>query len=185
MRRTIVEPAEISASALTDLKSWLGISRPNEDGLLLDLLRASIALCEAFIGQAPLSQLVEERLPVSAGRRVLSFQPVISFEGAQIIAQSGIRTAIGPETFRFSVGTDGSACFELLDDLDGQAIAVRARIGIAEVWENVPHPLKQGIIRFAAHQYRDRDSPASGKTPDTPPAIVTALWQPWRIMRLT
>lgn len=184
MRRTIVEPAEVSASALTDLKNWLGISRPNEDELLRDLLRSSIVLCEAFTGQAPLSQLIEERLPVRAGRNVLYFRPVIAFDEAELIAQSGIRTAIGPDAFRFSIENDGSACFELLDDMVGQAIAVRARIGIAVVWDNVPAPLKQGIIRFAAHQYRDRDRPGSNKAPDTPPAIVAALWRPWRVMRL-
>lgn len=185
MRRMIVEPADVSMSALADLKNWLGISRPNEDELLLDLLRSSIAICEAFTGQAPLSQLVEERVPVRAGRYTLNFRPVTSFGGAEIVAQSGIRTALGLDDFAFTLQSDSSACFELLRDLEGQAVAVRARTGLSGTWELVPAPLKQGIIRLAAYSYRDRDRPGGGKIPSATPSAVTALWQPWRIMRLT
>lgn len=184
MRRTIVEPADVSASALADLKNWLGISRSNEDELLKDLLLSSVALCEAFTGQAPLYQLVEERLPVRAGRYVLGFRPVLSFGGAESVAQSGIRTALALDDFEFTLQPDSTACFELLRDMEGQAIAVRARSGLAGTWDDVPAPLKQGIIRLAGYYYRDRDVPGSAKSANAPPTVVTALWQPWRIMRL-
>jgi hypothetical protein len=42
------------------------------------------------------------------------------------------------------------------------------------------HPLRQGVVRLAAHLYAERDGPELGG----PPAAVTALWRPWRRMRL-
>lgn len=47
-------------------------------------------------------------------------------------------------------------------------------------WAAVPPALNEGIIRFAAHLYRERD--AAGDA--APPAAVAALWRPWRELRL-
>jgi uncharacterized phiE125 gp8 family phage protein len=52
--------------------------------------------------------------------------------------------------------------------------------GIAEEWSGVPEPLRQGIVRLAAHLYTHRDSADDAG----PPAVVTALWRPYRRMRL-
>ena len=47
-------------------------------------------------------------------------------------------------------------------------------------WSAVPPSLTEGIIRFAAHLYRERD-----ETKDTaPPAAVVALWRPFRTLAL-
>lgn len=185
MRRMIVEPADVSSSALADLKGWLGISRPNEDELLKDLLRSGLSMCEAFIGQVPVSQLIEERVPMRSGAYVLGARPVTSFASAEIVAQSGIRTALALDDFEFAIRSDGTACFALSRDKEGQAVAVRARAGIAADWDSLPGPLKQGIIRLCAHLYHDRDRPASSRQQIAPPASVSALWGPWRLIRLT
>ena len=47
-------------------------------------------------------------------------------------------------------------------------------------WAALDPALRQGIVRFAAHQYRERD--AGGAT--APPAAVTALWRPFRRVML-
>ena len=47
-------------------------------------------------------------------------------------------------------------------------------------WLTLDEALRHGIIRFAAHNYRERDLGNS----DSIPAAVTALWRPWRKMRL-
>jgi uncharacterized phiE125 gp8 family phage protein len=59
---------------------------------------------------------------------------------------------------------------------------VRLSVGIAADWASLPPALKHGVIRLAAHYYRDRDT-GSQRTA-APPASVAALWQPWRAMRL-
>lgn len=53
--------------------------------------------------------------------------------------------------------------------------------GLEEIgWQDLPQPLRHGIIRHAAHQYRERDAGPA----ETPPAAVAALWRPYRRIRL-
>ena len=185
MRRTIVEQADVSAAALAELKNWLGITRPNEDDLLIDLLHASLAACEAFTGQVPLSQLVEERLPVTAGRYMLTTRPVATaIATVELVAQDGSRSVVDPADYEVALASPGSACFHLMRELDGQGVAVRLRAGIASIWEEIPAALKQGMIRLAAFHYRDRDRTGDAASAAMPPASVAALWRPWRSMRL-
>ncbi len=185
MRRTILEPADVSGSALAELKSWLGISRSNEDELLVSLLQASLEMCDAFTGQAPLSQLVEERLPAHAGHHSLSSRPINSIVSAEVLAQDGTVTALDASDFDLEFRAVSNACFRLFNDVEGQAISLKVRVGIAPNWETVPAGIKQGLIRLAAFQYRDRDRTGTPSNKATvSPASVTALWRPWRTMRL-
>ncbi len=50
----------------------------------------------------------------------------------------------------------------------------------AAAWTDLDEALRHGIVRFAAHQYRERDAGAAERIP----AAVAALWQPWRMVRL-
>lgn len=184
MRRTIVEPADLTGTALADLKAWLGISRPNEDDLLIGLLQASLATCEAFTGQAPLTQMIEEWAPPRAGLSVLTTRPVTSLVSVEVIAPGANRTALDASQYQVEFEASGTASINLVSSLDAQAVAVRVRAGIAGNWESVPAALKQGIIRLAAYYYRDRDRTGGGKTDAPPPSSVSALWRPWRTLRL-
>ena len=47
-------------------------------------------------------------------------------------------------------------------------------------WSALAEPLRHGIIRHAAHQYRERDAAPAAN----PPTAVAALWRPFRRLRL-
>lgn len=47
-------------------------------------------------------------------------------------------------------------------------------------WTDLDGTVRHGIIRFAAHQYRERDE----GTAQPLPAAIAALWRPWREVRL-
>ncbi len=185
MQRRIVEPADVSGDALSELKSWLGITRPNEDALLADLLQTGLAMCEAFTGQAPLSQLIEERLPVKSGKSALISRPAVSLSNLELVTQNGDRTTIETSQFEVEISSDGCLSITLLQDQQGQSVTATARVGISDDWNSVPAALKQGIIRLCAHYYRDRDRPGEPKKTSSPPAIVSALWRPYQSLRLT
>ena len=53
----------------------------------------------------------------------------------------------------------------------------------ATSWEEAEDGLRHGIVRHAAHQYRERDAGLEGGS--YPPAAVAALWRPWRTLRLS
>lgn len=185
MRRKIVMPADVSGSALAELKDWLGISRPNEDDLLTGLLQSSLEMCEAFTGLAPLSQQVEERLPAQAGRYRLASQPVETILSVEALAQNSTRSPLAPEQFEISFEAAGCAVINFFADTEGQAIVITLSSGLASEWSALPPAIRQGIIRLSAHMFRDRDRQGNAGNGATPPASVTALWRPWRTVRLT
>lgn len=181
MLRTILQPADLGGAALDEFKDWLGITRSGEDARLANLLAASLAMCEAFTGQAPLEQRIEERLPPRAGRYCIGARPVRALIAAELIEAGGTRVAIAPSDHGFAIDACGMAAADIKRDFAGQAIALLMVVGIAPDWPALPAPLRQGIIRLGAHYYRDRDQDRAIQ----PPASVTALWRPWRVMRLT
>lgn len=180
MHRTIVQPPEIGAAALAELRHWLAISRTGEDELLADLLETSVTMCEAFTGQSVLLQTVEETIPPGSGWQEFTSRPVRELIGADIIAKDGSRTPLSDLDRQIEFRASGSACVRLLRPVEGRGVALRLIVGVADVWDQVPAPLRQGVIRLAAHHYRQRDT--SG--PSAAPASVTALWRPWRHPRL-
>jgi uncharacterized phiE125 gp8 family phage protein len=180
MQRTIVQPPVPGDAALAELKHWLGITRPNEDETLAALLATSLAICEAFTSKAPLRQTVEETVPLVSDWQELVSRPVHTITAAAVIAQDGARTPleVGGDALEWRIGH--SACIRLLRPFEGRALAVTLVAGIAADWDALPAPLRHGIIRLAAFHFRDRE----GKSAAVPPASVTALWRPWREVRL-
>lgn len=180
MQRTIVQPSLAGALALAELKHWLGITRADEDTALTGLLDSSLTVCEAFTGKAPLRQVVEETIGLGRGWQELVSRPVRKITAAALIAADGTRTPVGVHGEGLEWHIAGSACIQLVQAFEGRGIAVQVEVGIADEWPVLPAPLRQGIIRLAAHHYRERD----GKPIAVPPASVTALWRPWRSVRL-
>jgi uncharacterized phiE125 gp8 family phage protein len=60
-------------------------------------------------------------------------------------------------------------------------VAVRFTAGLAPDWAALPEALRHGVLRLAAHQYRQREGDQQSALP---PAAVAALWRPWRRLRL-
>ncbi|MEQ8772655.1 MAG: hypothetical protein RIC51_07445 [Erythrobacter sp.] len=188
MRRTVVQPASFSGEAVAELRSWLGISREADDAMLVDLLEASHALCESFTGQMPLIQTAEEQFPFLAGPCQLSVRPVRSLVSIDEISGDGSRSPLDASDYDLTIETDGIAQIEFSSRGDGRPLAISVQAGIAQEWASLPAPLRQGMIRLAAHHFRERDRPAQTKYESlgiAAPASVTALWRPWRRARLT
>jgi uncharacterized phiE125 gp8 family phage protein len=182
MQRIVVQSAEIGEAALADLKLWLGITRTSEDVLLTDLLRAALDLCEAFTGQVPLLQAVEEVLPARAGVHGLATRPARTITAVEVIGADGTRTPLAPTDSTAEITACGTASLRVHVPVEGRGLAVRVTAGIAADWASLPAALRQGIIRLAAHEYRERGGDPQVRA--APPTSVTALWQPWRLMRL-
>lgn len=184
MERIIVQPPVPGDAALAELKHWLGINRPNEDDSLRQLLGTSLAICEAFTGKAPLRQTVEEIVPLIGGWQELVARPVSTLVSAAVLGDNGQRTPIAslPDALAWRTGTSG--CIRLLRPFEGQGLVLQLVVGIAADWAALPAPLRHGIIRLAAHHFREREGASANRANSVPPASVTALWRPWREVRL-
>lgn len=79
-----------------------------------------------------------------------------------------------------AISTSGEDAL-LLRLLEGawQMCQTFTRTGLGE-WAVLDPALRHGIVRLAAHQYRERDNGEANALP----AAVAALWQPFRTLRL-
>lgn len=181
MKRAITAPPTLAPTALAELKAWLGISTTRDDAELTGLIRTALELCEGFIGAMPLASGCEEVLPATGEWQALATRPVQAITGVLAIATNGTRTALSASDYEIDIDAEGTGRMRLARPIDQTRLAVRFTAGMAESWDTLPDAIQQGLVRWAAHQHRMRDS---DKSIAGPPASVAALWRPWRRMRI-
>ncbi len=176
---TTSDPAMLPV-ALAELKSFLGISVSDEDALLAGLLRAAAELCEAFTGRALIDRTVTEMTAAATVRTRLTLGPVREIESVAALDDAGTETALAAESFAGEIDAAGEGWVRLRGATDTQRLRVTYRVGMASDWNSVPEMLRHGIVRLAAQYYLRRGETAEAAVP----AAVTALWRPWRRLRL-
>ena len=181
MQRDVVAAAQLTGAPLNEFKHWLSISTAFEDAYLESLLRSALVMCETFTELMPIMQICEEVLPASTDWLNLRTRPVGSLLDLRAIDISGTRLPIASEDREVRLDADGILRLRLARLPGPDRIIVRFSAGMADDWSALDSPLKQGILRYAGHLYRERDG--SGEA--IPPAAVAALWRPYRRLRLT
>ena len=182
MKRAIVAPPLLSPAALTELKAWLGIARGRDDAELGALLRAALEVCEGFTGQLPLLSGCEDVLAAHVWWQTLSTRPVQAITGVSALGLDRTRRALTPTEYMIDLDADGGGRVRLSAPISETRIVVSYSAGVAASWEQLPEGIRQGVIRLAAFQHREREA---DRPAPVPPAAVAALWRPWRRMRLT
>jgi uncharacterized phiE125 gp8 family phage protein len=167
-------------AALAEVKAYLRISVSDEDALLAGLVRAAADLCEAFTGRALIDRAVEEMVAASTARTPLGAGPVRAITGLAAIDAAGVATELADDAFASGVDAGGEGWVRLKSTSDAVRLHASYRIGMAADWNGVPEMLRHGIVRLAAQYYGQREQAGNGGVP----AAVTALWRPWRQLRL-
>lgn len=171
-------PPALPVNALNELKDYLRISLPNEDAKLYGLIRASLDICATFIGSPPLMQNFTEEMPIAKGWQNLSKSPVISIESVVGLSANGAAIVLPVDSYAIDINAGAVGRVHIIKAHDAQRIKVIYSAGYSEDWDMLSDQLRSGIIRLAAHIYSNRDLDAQ------PPLAITALWQPYRRMRL-
>lgn len=173
--------------SLAEAKAYLRVEGPEEDALIVGLVRTAAELCEAFTGQLLLRRAVTETIAADGEWHRLTGFPVIWVDGVDALAADGsTETLDDDESWAASFGIGGTGMVGVLAGLRlasgaaAERAIVRYRAGLAEDWNGVPEPLRQGMLRLVAHLHAHRDAADDAG----PPAAVAALWRPWRRMRL-
>lgn len=174
-------PIVLGAAALGEAKSYLRIVSSDEDALVARLMAGAAELCEQFTGQTLVARSFTETLAASAAWTRLGATPVraiIALEAVPPPPQAAYAVAAGGWASDIDANGDG---WVRVMDAGAAAARIRAsyQAGLAADWTGLPEALRQGIVRLAAHLYTHRDDEGA-----PPPAAVTALWRPWRRMRL-
>jgi uncharacterized phiE125 gp8 family phage protein len=162
--------------SLAELKAYLRIEHGDEDALLAGLVRTAGGLCEAFTGQVLLVETRSVHVAIDGEWHRLTPSPARRVMGAWVVAEDGAETATD---FDAQIDCGGDAWVRISGEPGRARVAVEA--GMAADWNGLPEPLRQGIVRLAAHLHAHRDAADDAG----PPAAVAALWRPWRRMRLS
>jgi uncharacterized phiE125 gp8 family phage protein len=176
----------LPADALAQAKALLRAGDAGEDTLIADMLASAGSLCERFTGQVLIARNFRETLGRpsalavrSHGWRRLARTPVRSIATLEAIGPDGEVQALAPADYAIDIDGNGDGWVRTARAQRSMRVTFEA--GLASGWSEVPEALRQGILRLAAHLYTFRtDAGAQAK----PPAAVTALWRPWRRLRL-
>lgn len=171
------EEAGAAGASIADLKEYLRITGSGEDALLEALLLSATALCERFVGQWLIVGTARETVVGDGSWQRLSARPVVAITGVDAVGVEGEPMALGAGDYAIDIDAAGDGWVRARPG--GGVLAVRYQAGMAEAVEGLPAPIRQGIIRLAAEHFAARSGDVA-----SPPAVVSALWRPFRRMRL-
>ncbi len=174
----LVLPPEAAGAA----KAYLRVERADEDALIAGLVLAAAELCEAFVGRPLVERGFAETLPAERAWRRLGHGPVRAILLVEALAGDGSAQALPAAGYGIDIDAQGSGWVRLAGGGEARRIRVGYRAGLASAWADLPAPLRQGVLRLAAHFYTSRT--ADGGRAGEPPAAVAALWRPFRRLRL-
>lgn len=168
------------AAAVAEARAYLRIEGGEEEGLLAMLVATGMALCERFTGLALIEAPRRVAMAVAPGAwRRLPVAPVRAITAVAAIDAAGIEQALAPADHAVDIDAAGEGWVRVTAPVAGR-IAVDFVAGMAPDWAGLPAPLRQGVVRLAAHLHAHRDEADDAG----PPAAVAALWRPWRRVRL-
>jgi len=175
----------LPAAALEEAKAYLRVAGSDEDALIGRLARGAAELCEQFTGQALLTRAFVETIPASGAWRRLGMTPVRVIQGVETLSADGVAAPLPAGSYAVDIDASGDGwvrCFDRfgMSGSEVKRVRVTYEAGLASDWTALPEALRQGVVRLAAHLFVHRDED-DGRGP---PAAVTALWRPWRRMRL-
>ena len=173
------EEAEAAGASLGQVKDYLRISGSGEDGLLEGLIKSATALCEQFLGQWLILSEARETVRADGGWQRLSARPVSAILGVDAVGPDGAAEALPVNAYSVDIDASGDGWVRARPLSGQRVLAVRYRAGMAEDADGLPEPIRQGIVRLAAEHFSARGGEVA-----SPPAVVSALWRPWRRMRL-
>ncbi|MFX4088382.1 hypothetical protein ACKU27_25140 [Sphingobium yanoikuyae] len=163
---------------MAELKAYLRIESDGEDAVLAGLLRSAAALCEQFVGQWLIRRGARETVPADGRWHRLAARPVVAIGVVAAVDDAGAVTPLPVEAYAIDIDASGDGWVRAVRP--GDRLAVEYQAGMATDLNGVAEPLRQGIVRLAAEHFVAR-----GDEGAAPPAVVSALWRPWRRMRLS
>jgi uncharacterized phiE125 gp8 family phage protein len=160
--------------AVAEAQAFGRVEAGDEEALLAGLVRSASSLCEAFLGQVVIEREFSETMAASIEWQRLKVLPVRSISGVS----SGGRQLAGT-AFATDIDANGCGWVRLADASVVGTIDVSGTAGMAIGQNGVPEAIRHGVLRLVAHLFAARDG-AGGEIP----AAVSALWRPFRRVKL-
>lgn len=173
---------ELTAPAVTlaEAQAYVRVETGEEEAVLAGLIRTASSMCEQFTGRVILSRDFSETLSACGEWQRLSLTPVRSITVVEAIGEDGSALPLAAGDYAMDIDSAGDGWVRLAPASGGvRKLRVTGSAGMAADSNDVPEPIRQGIVRLTAHLFNARDGGGGD-----PPAAVTALWRPFRRMRL-
>jgi uncharacterized phiE125 gp8 family phage protein len=164
---------------MSEAQAYVRIETGEEEALLAGLIRTASGLCEAFINQVVISREFESDVPASGAWERLAVTPIRSITDVETVEADGTTSPLAGDTYTIDIDFAGDGWVRLANEAPAVRMRVSGTVGMADSENNVPEPIRQGVLRLVAHLFTMRDGDGGD-----PPAAVTALWRPYRRMRL-
>jgi uncharacterized phiE125 gp8 family phage protein len=164
---------------MSEAQAFVRIETGEEEALVAGLIRTASGLCEAFINQVVIARDFLIDLPVSGCWERVPVTPVRSIGEVDAIDASGAATVLMAADYALDIDSSGDGWVRSVCAGDATRLRVSGTAGMADDENGVPEPLRQGVLRLVAHMFTIRDGEAG-----EPPAAVTALWRPYRRLRM-
>ena len=158
---------------LSEAQAFARVATGEEEALVAGLIRTASGLCEAFLGQIVVERGFSEQLGSLIEWQRLVVAPVQSIDSVTLDG-----AAIAAGAFETDIDANGRGWVRLVRQQPGKVI-VAGRAGMAPGRNEAPEAIRHGVLRLVAHLFEARD----GADGEFPPA-VTALWRPYRRIRL-
>lgn len=160
---------------LAEAQAYARIEAGEEEALLAGLVRSASGVCEAFLGQVVIQRPFTEQCAASSQWQRLQVAPVRSIDQLFL---DGVE--LPAALYATDIDASGCGWVRLTGTEPAGVVSVSGTAGMAVDENGVQEPIRQGVLRLVAHLFNVRD----GEGGDIP-AAVTALWRPYRRMRLS
>jgi uncharacterized phiE125 gp8 family phage protein len=167
------------AVTLDEAQAYVRDETGEEEAVMAGLVRTASAMCEQFTGRVILSRDFTETLRGCGEWQRLALTPVRSIDAVEAVADDGTATPLPAGAYAIDIDSAGDGWIRLMTGYGIARLRVTGTAGMATESSDVPEPIRQGIVRLTAHLFNARDGGGGD-----PPAAVTALWRPYRRMRI-
>lgn len=164
---------------LAEAQAFVRAETGEEEALIVGLIRSATEICEQFIGQWLMRRRFETRVSGSGQWQRLDVLPVCAIDEIRAVSADGSDRLLDPGDHVLDIDAHGTGWVRIAVRGDANHFRVAGEAGLASDPGDVPEALRQGILRLVAHMFANRDADGGA-----PPAAVTALWRPYRRMRL-
>jgi uncharacterized phiE125 gp8 family phage protein len=168
----------LPAVTMSEAQAYVRIETGEEEAVLAGLVRTASALCEAFLNQVVIAREFSEDLAASGAWQRLSVTPVRAIDGVETIDSGGTATPLPSAGYAVDIDSSGDGWVRITDPSVTGRIRISGTAGMAMGQNDVPEPIRQGVLRLIGHLFTARDGGGGN-----PPAAVTALWRPYRRMK--
>lgn len=165
---------------VSEAQAYVRVETGEEEAILAGLIRSASALCESFINQVVIKRTFEVDIPASCLWERLPVTPVAAISAVTRVGVDGVAQPLSVGDYAIDIDAAGDGWVRAARQGDADRLRVTGTAGIADDVNGVPEPLRQGVLRLVAHLFTARDGDG-GETP----AAVSALWRPYRRMRLS